>query len=141
MSLTPVFDRAFDLILDHGWCQRDWRDASGRVCLVQAIKDAAGDDKLVGDAVEVLYRYLGLGGTDRDEDLVGGAVPVPGGLIAQIRQHRVVGWNDAVMASWLSAGTAPNSTDMASLPAPRAVHAGHREIVRRLGLRLSFRPG
>jgi hypothetical protein len=46
--------RAAAYIEEHGWCQRAMEDASGRVCLIEAITSTGGYLDGVGAAIERL---------------------------------------------------------------------------------------
>jgi hypothetical protein len=41
--LSILYGRAITILLTQGWCQDVERDSDGRVCLIQALRDAQGD--------------------------------------------------------------------------------------------------
>ena len=62
MKQAEVLNKAADILEEKGWCQRDFRDSSGRRCVMRAIEDAA---LLLGNLdacnVEEKFRqYLGV---------------------------------------------------------------------------------
>lgn len=60
--------KAADYIDEHGWCQGDSGDASGRVCLVGALEMTINDRRRLKSAADALRHSIGCSRLSRWND-------------------------------------------------------------------------
>lgn len=58
MNAADVLDKAADVIVERGWCQREYEGEDGRVCVVGAMGQVS-HGKPWNDAYTALSTYLG----------------------------------------------------------------------------------